>query len=156
MNPWLQLRTKELILRKTPRTTRLEHTEQVGVVSRIRNFHPGVIVFAVPNGGYRRPAEAARLKDEGVLAGVPDLMIPEPRSIFHGLFLEMKRTTGGRCSEDQVKLIRALRRRGYLVEVCDQGAADAFERVEEYLRLPIPEGFDALPGLTRDELLEGC
>jgi len=33
------------------------------------------IVFAVPNGGSRDKREAARLKWQGVLAGVPDLLV---------------------------------------------------------------------------------
>jgi hypothetical protein len=35
---------------------------------------PGVVAFHVPNGGYRRPVEAARLKGLGVRAGVPDVI----------------------------------------------------------------------------------
>jgi hypothetical protein len=33
---------------------------------------PGTFMFAVPNGGYRRPIEAAIMKATGVIAGVPD------------------------------------------------------------------------------------
>ena len=43
------------------------------------------LLFAVPNGGHRHRAVAARLKDEGVKAGVPDLFLPVPRGAFHGL-----------------------------------------------------------------------
>jgi hypothetical protein len=35
----------------------------------------GVFAFHVPNGGARRPIEAAILKDLGVVAGTPDLII---------------------------------------------------------------------------------
>ena len=33
------------------------------------------MVFAVPNGGKRHAGEARRLKEQGVLAGVPDLIV---------------------------------------------------------------------------------
>ena len=36
-------------------------------------------MFRIPNGGSRHPAEAARLKAQGVKAGVPDLCIPVAR-----------------------------------------------------------------------------
>ena len=36
-------------------------------------------VFHIPNGGSRHKAEAARLKAQGVKAGVPDLCIPVAR-----------------------------------------------------------------------------
>jgi hypothetical protein len=34
----------------------------------------GVVAFHVPNGGYRRPIEAAIMKGQGVLSGVPDVI----------------------------------------------------------------------------------
>ncbi len=111
-----------------------EHMEQVKLVARVRAFYPGVVIFAIPNGGYRRMREAVRLKAEGVLAGVPDLMIAEPRGAYHGLFVEMKKI-GGKTSLKQMIRIADLRARGYRVEVADQGADDALERVQWYLDL---------------------
>jgi len=46
--------------------------------------------FAIPNGGWRNKAVAAKLKAEGVKAGVADLLILLPNSTFHGLFVEVK------------------------------------------------------------------
>jgi hypothetical protein len=43
---------------------------QAAIVEWIRTVAPGALVFAVPNGGLRTKAEAARLKWTGVLAGV--------------------------------------------------------------------------------------
>lgn len=115
---------------------RTEHAEQVILVGRIRAFHPDVLVYAVPNGGGRTAWDAGRLKAEGVLAGVPDLVVAEPRGQYHGLYVEMKRTVGGAVSKKQGEVMAKLRDRGYKVLVCDQGAEDAFERVEAYLALP--------------------
>jgi len=36
---------------------------------------PGTFAFHVPNGGKRRPIEAAILKGLGVVAGVPDVVL---------------------------------------------------------------------------------
>ena len=46
--------------------TIVQHLETRGV--------PGLVWFAVPNGGYRRPVEAAIMKGLGVKAGVPDVI----------------------------------------------------------------------------------
>ena len=73
-----------------------EHLEQREFVSWFRKTHPGVRIFAIPNGGWRGLAAGARLKAEGVSAGVPDLFIPEWR-----VWVEMKRAKGGVLSEKQ-------------------------------------------------------
>lgn len=59
------------------------------------------IVFAVPNGGKRDAREAANLKAQGVLAGIPDLgiMLPKARMIW----IEMK-AENGRVSAMQADL----------------------------------------------------
>ena len=54
-----------------------------------------------PNGGYREIAEAAKFKRLGVSAGFPDIFIPVPRKGCGGLFIELKRVSGGRLSEAQ-------------------------------------------------------
>lgn len=114
---------------------RSEHLEQVQMVARVRHFHPDVIIFAVPNGGLRRKTEAIRLKAEGVLASVPDLVVAEPRGPFHGLFVEMKRV-GGKATKDQAAMMERLRARGYRVHLGADGVDAAFAAVEWYLMLP--------------------
>lgn len=111
---------------------RSEKTEQITLVARVRHFYPGVLIFAIPNGGNRDAKEATGLKREGVLAGVPDLMVAEPRGGFCGLFIEMKRASGGRVSKAQKDLIAQLRARGYRAEVCE-GVDDAFSLFESYM-----------------------
>jgi hypothetical protein len=39
---------------------------------------PGVFAFHVPNGGYRKPVEAAIMKGLGVVAGVPTCSCSDP------------------------------------------------------------------------------
>ena len=70
------------------RTILAEHDEQVRLVRWFRRKFK-TIIFAIPNGGSRDRVTAGRLKEEGVLAGVPDLCIPEWR-----VYIEMKRKDG--------------------------------------------------------------
>ena len=90
------------------------------------------LMYAIPNGGSRHPAEAAHLKAQGVKAGVPDICLPCARSGYHGLYIEMKRTKGGRLSEEQKIMIEALRDQGYKAEVC-KGWENARKTIEKYL-----------------------
>ncbi len=117
---------------------RSEHQEQVILVGRIRAFHPDILVYAVPNGGGRTGWDATRLKAEGVLPGVPDLVFAEPRGVYHGLYVEMKRTVGGSVSAKQKSVMEKLVARGYMVIVADKGAEKAYTDVCEYLEQPAP------------------
>lgn len=112
-----------------------EHTEQAKLVGRVENFYPDVIVFAVPNGGLRNKREAIRFKAEGVRPGVPDLVFAEPRGRYHGLYVEMKRQKHSRVSDDQLRMHRRLRRKGYKVLI-GWGVDDVWPQVEAYLALP--------------------
>ena len=109
----------------------VEHQEQVKVVQRVRAFHPGVIIAAIPNGGDRTASERVRLHQEGVLAGMPDLCVLEAAGGFHGLFVEMKTATGQQ-SKEQKALQLALNANGYLCTVA-RSAAEGFEIIKEYL-----------------------
>ena len=73
-----------------------EHYEQREFVAWFRKNHPGVRIFAIPNGGWRSRLTAARLKAEGASPGVPDLFIPAWNT-----WVEMKRSKGGRLSDKQ-------------------------------------------------------
>lgn len=44
----------------------------------------------VPNGGKRDAATAIALKRQGVKAGVPDICLPAPRGIYHGLYKQLR------------------------------------------------------------------
>jgi hypothetical protein len=57
----------------------------------------------------RRPREAAQLKNRGVVAGVPDLLVL--RHNGHADFLELK-TTDGRLSDEQFEIHKSLTAKG--------------------------------------------
>jgi|TARA_R100001143_G_C3246254_1_gene81437 hypothetical protein len=81
-----------------------EHEEQRELVMWFRQEHPGVRIFAIPNGGHRSRTTGAKLKSEGVSAGVPDLYIPAWRC-----WIEMKREKGGKVSPVQKDWIAYLK-----------------------------------------------
>lgn len=105
-----------------------EHDEQVAFVNWFRAVYKTIPIFAIPNGGKRGKAEAARLRDEGVLAGIPDLFIAAP----HGIFIEMK-ARGGKASPEQLNMMGRLRDNGYKAVVC-YGANEAMAYVKENLK----------------------
>lgn len=103
-----------------------EHEEQREVVRWFRQKYLTTRIFAIPNGGYRSRATAARLKAEGVARGVPDLFVPS-----HNLWIEMKRVKGGRLSPDQRDWIKYLEMLGNTCLVCF-GADDAKAQIDAF------------------------
>ena len=117
-----------------------EHVEQVTFINWFRRTHPGVLVFAIPNGGYRSAATAGRLKAEGVVQGVPDLFVPA-----WGLWIEFKRAKGGRVSPEQRAVMAYLEHAGYACCVA-RGCAEAVELVNRFALLnPEKVGIAARP-----------
>lgn len=91
------------------------------------------LLHHVPNGGRRDARTAANLKKEGVKAGVPDIVLPVPMGIYHGLYIELK-VGRNKTSIKQKEWIKALKEQGYKVEVC-YGWIEAKEVIENYLSL---------------------
>lgn len=104
-----------------------EREEQIGFVNWFESKFSGVRIFHIPNGGHRSMIVAKSLKAEGVKPGVPDLQVPAWR-----LWIEMKRVTGGRLSEDQKDWIAYLESIGDSVIVA-KGAREASRQVLEWL-----------------------
>lgn len=101
-----------------------EHLEQVRLVSWFRKTWPGVRIFAIPNGGGRSMAQGSALKAEGVTPGVPDLFIPA-----WGVWVEMKKATGGVVSPIQRDWVAYLEGIGHLV-IIGRGFEDAKRQIE--------------------------
>ena len=91
------------------------------------------LVFAIPNGGKRDVRAGKKLKDEGMLSGVPDIFVAIPKGIYSGLFIEMK-SGYNKPTESQKEQIDALRNAGYKAEVCT-GFDQAKEVFDKYLSL---------------------
>lgn len=78
---------------------RPEQQIQRAVVEHLRlRGMPGLVFFHVPNGGRRKPIEAAIFKSMGVRAGVSDLILLHVGKMFA---LELK-APGGRATEAQM------------------------------------------------------
>ena len=115
-----------------------EHQEQVAVVQRFNWTYPQHYgyLFAIPNGGLRNKRVAIQLQNEGVVPGIPDLMLAMVSNhrgrLRPGLFIEMKRRKRSRTSRDQLDRHKQLREQGYAVAVC-KGADEAWTLLTEYL-----------------------
>lgn len=114
-----------------------EHAEQAALcrwwaMYAARMGIPERLLFAIPNGGRRDAVTGARLKAEGVRAGVPDMFLAVPRKNAPGLFLELKKAKGGQVSGSQKQMHHELAEAGYPVCVC-RGWDQARRAIENYM-----------------------
>lgn len=92
------------------------------------------LLYHIPNGGKRDKATAARLKREGVKAGVPDICLPVARGKYHGLYIELK-AGKNTVTDNQSRWLTELTRQGYCTAVC-YGWEPASKVIEQYLSIP--------------------
>ena len=117
-----------------------EHREQVAIMHWWRMQHnyyglPLVALLSVPNAGMGRNAiQGARLKAEGVRAGVSDLFLAVPRHGKAGAWIEVK-AIGGRESDVQAEFQTEMRRLGYRA-VTVYGADEAIRFLKDYIGEP--------------------
>ena len=89
------------------------------------------LLIAVPNGGFRNIREAAKLKSEGVVPGVADLLLLVPSYGFGSLAIEMK-FGNGKQTENQKNWQTDFERSGNKYIVCN--SFDQFvKEVTDYL-----------------------
>jgi hypothetical protein len=126
----LNVQTKKIKKRKKP--VYHEDVEQIILVTWLTKL--GVPFYHVPNGGKRSWKESVKFRSLGVKAGIPDLCLPFARSSYHGLYIELKRQSGGSTSDAQRFWLHLLNENGYKAVVC-KGAEEAKKVVMEYLSL---------------------
>ena len=90
------------------------------------------MLYHITNEGKRSVVTGARLKSEGLKPGVPDLCLAVARGGAHGLYIEMKRTKGGRVSPQQAAWLEKLAHEGYATAIC-RGWEQARDVIERYL-----------------------
>lgn len=121
-------------MRRVVINTKEEHSIQVACVTWFRYAYPELSkrLFAVPNGGRRDAVTGAKLKAEGVIAGVADLILLVPCKGFGALLVEMK-TSKGKQSQAQKEWQKDVTSRDeYKYVVCH--SFDEFRgAVKEYL-----------------------
>jgi hypothetical protein len=77
-----------------------ESVEQIKFVQHVRTFYPDLVIFSIPNGGGVSATQRIRLTQEGMLAGVPDVMVMAID--LPVLAIEFKRPDGkGKVSAEQ-------------------------------------------------------
>ena len=108
-----------------------EHQEQSLVVKYCTLKK--IPIFHIPNGSYKSVTARTKSKQEGLKAGVPDLMIPVPNKNHHGLFIEMKRVKNSKVSVHQKQWIELLNKQGYKAIVC-YGNNEAIKEIENYIK----------------------
>ena len=90
------------------------------------------------NGLRLTPGTAVKAKKQGLTKGIPDIFLPAPTTTEHGdcygLFIELKRKTGGKVSPEQIIMLKALNAQGFLAVVC-YGADEAIETIKDYLNI---------------------
>ena len=111
-----------------------EHDSQCALFALLRYYHrryPELRnIFAIPNGGQRHPAVAAKMKKEGVLAGVWDIFVCVPVDGYSGMWLEMKHAKN-RLTKSQ-QSFRERVGEAYAWAVC-YSAVEAARAIGDYL-----------------------
>jgi hypothetical protein len=124
---------------KNPRPYPSESALQIELVSHAFNLigrYPEIaLLHAIPNGDWRGPSVAQKLKAEGVKRGIPDLCLPVPRGGYHGLYIELKKGRGV-VSPEQWAVMRELDSHGYLVRIFND-AHHALFFIRQYLEYDI-------------------
>lgn len=92
------------------------------------------LLSASMNGILTNAQFGAKLKRLGRKKGFPDLLLPvRSRNGSSGLFIELKRRSGGVLSESQQWWQSQLQAQHYRVEIC-YGAKHAIEVIKDYLK----------------------
>jgi hypothetical protein len=87
------------------RSARPEDTIQRTIFAHLRErAAPRMVAFHVPNGGKRKPIEAAIMRGLGVTAGVPDVIAIKDGRVFA---MELK-ADGGKMTDTQLAMARDL------------------------------------------------
>lgn len=111
-----------------------EHKLQVSMVNWFRLQYPSMRhnLFAVPNGGRRDASTGRRLKDEGVLAGVSDLILLKSNQHYGALLIEIK-TKKGTQRESQKEWESKITADGYKYVVV-RSLDDFIKEVDDYFK----------------------
>lgn len=114
-----------------------EHDLQCVCVRWFRLQYPRLRnrLFAVPNGGGRSKAQAGKLKAEGVLSGVSDLILLKPNESYHALLIEMKvNAKGSHQSPAQKEWQSDLTALGEYKYVVCRSIDDFMQEINAYLK----------------------
>ena len=114
----------------------MKHTEskiQSACVNEFRRLFPkyAMVLFAIPNGGARDAKTGYWLKQEGVIAGVPDLLLAVPKGKYASLYIEIKSPIG-RQTKEQILMQVELEHHGNKYVIC-RNVEQFIEEIQNYL-----------------------
>jgi hypothetical protein len=110
----------------------LESNTQIQVVNYMRKIHSEVLFSGGFAGEKMTLMRAIRRKRMGYQSGTPDVIIFEPRGIYHALMIELKSKTGS-LSENQKAFKEMAEARGYKYIVI-RDVQQGIEEIEKYLK----------------------
>lgn len=111
----------------------LEEAEQAAVIAWCDlQGHPYNLINGSMNGVRLTIGQSVKAKKAGMRKGFPDLNLPIARNDYHGLYVEMKRVSGGVASEDQKKWKHILEAEGY-AHVYAYGCDEAIAFIKDYV-----------------------
>lgn len=98
-----------------------EDSLQIACMAYLKVQYPDVVAFHVRNEGIsgsraKQQAFGVKSKRMGVLSGVSDIVILEPRGIYHGAMIELK-SKKGRLRESQKDFLDNCEDRKYQIRV---------------------------------------
>lgn len=111
-----------------------EHKLQVSMINWFRLQHPSMRhnLFAVPNGSRRDAITGRKLKEEGVLAGVSDLIFLKSNRHYGALLIETK-TKKGTQRDSQKEWESKITADGYKYVIV-RSLNEFIEVITDYLR----------------------
>lgn len=125
-----------------------EHSEQALVIDwakdhegrfpELRWLHSSLNGIFIPGPRNLVARIINHMKREGMKKGIPDLFLPVARRDYHGIYIELKRTDGGKIRDEQNEFLDFVATQGYYGQVC-YGYDEAVEALEWYLSERITE-----------------
>lgn len=112
-----------------------EEILQIKALDCLRHYYPDIARSAIHIANERKttPFYGSILKKMGVKKGVPDLLWPKARKIYHGLWVEAK-TFKGKLSESQADFLTEAANDGYQAVVAF-GAQEVVDVVCDYFEV---------------------
>jgi hypothetical protein len=114
---------------------RSEYNEQCAIfrwAKIMEPWHPELALLSGSLNGVRISiGQAMKAKRAGMKTGYPDLSLPVPRGIYHGLFIELK-AGKNRPTTKQKQFLKALHDQGNYAVAC-RGADAAIAVITQYL-----------------------
>jgi hypothetical protein len=122
-----------------------EESLQISISSYIKLQYPEVIFTSESSGLRLTKGQAVKAKKQRSERGLPDLMIFEPRSGYHGLLIELKREgqtpfkkngelRAGEHLREQVEVLKRLSKKGYAACFC-VGFDETKKMIDFYMQL---------------------